>query len=110
MRKVLNSQVYSFELERDRDADDIARVLNLFQITLGSMDLTVEPREAKGTHVAGGPLPSGLVYEDIMEVLMRLFRLSYMKSRGLDQFAKPDSSLTAAEIQHCKDLMKSIIQ
>ena len=84
MRKVLNSQVYSFDHERDRDADDIARVLNLFQISLGSVDLRVEPREAKGTHIAGGPLPNGIVYEDIMDVLMRLFRLSYLKSRGLD--------------------------
>ena len=63
--------------------EDISRYVTLFQMSLGVMNLPAQTRLPLGSYVKGGPMPNGIVYEDIMGVLMRLFRLSYLKSRGM---------------------------
>ena len=36
------------------------------------------------TYVKGGPMPDGLIYEDIMADLMKVFKVAYQRSRGED--------------------------
>ena len=44
-----------------------------------------------------------------MGVLMRLFRLSFVKSKGLNLAGEPDNSLTEDDSKQGKQLIKEIV-
>ena len=48
------------------------------------MTVKNHPRLPEGSHKKDGPLPDGLIYEDIIGVLMVLFRSQFTMNRGQD--------------------------
>ena len=53
----------------------------------------MHPRLAQGDRAPNNFQPEGLVYEEVYETMLNLFRVSYMKSRGLDYDGVPDLAL-----------------
>ena len=53
-----------------------------------------------------GELPDGLIYEDIVEVLMVLFRSQFTTNRGQDYEGGDDPNITPAMILDSKEQMR----
>ena len=76
----MNSQLYSFPEDAWKDPKVVAQ----FKDVVNKLDLKQHPRLPVGSRLENGgqAQPDGLVYEDVYEVILRLFRVSYMRSHG----------------------------
>ena len=67
--------------------------------TLGKLDFAKHQRIRKDEYVyqKGGPLPDGIVYEDVMAALVRVFRLSQNINNSTNNDSE-NSSIEYAQI------------
>ena len=61
---------------------------NTVNEAVANIDFSKQKRVPAGSYNEGDPLPEGIIYEDVVGVLMRIFRYNYLTSIGIDQDAQ----------------------
>ena len=78
---------------------------NSVNTAVANIDFNKHKRLPAGSHAEGDPLPEGLIYEDIVGLLMRIFRYNYLTSIGKDQEAQDDPGLEQSDITDARQRM-----
>ena len=83
-RDELNQEIYSFPPE-GWSHDDASAGLGVFiNEMMLLIDLSAHPKLELGSRQADDNRPKGFIYDDIYDVVLRLFKISYLRSRGCD--------------------------
>ena len=76
---------------------------------VSNIDFSKHKRIPAGSHNDGDPLPEGLIYEDVVGVLMRIFRYNYLTSIGKDQDAQDVPGIEQTDITEARQRMQAVM-
>lgn len=93
LRDRLNSEIYSFPDRSWNDQGATKAFLARLSEIITKLDLDAHPRLQTTT----SKQPLGIVYEDVYEPLLRLFRIYYTRSKGYTFEGDIDPSLASVD-------------
>ena len=106
--KEVNKLLYNFPEESWSNSQATISYANQLNQSLQKLDLSKHKRLPAGSFTKGkddaGKLKA-IVYEDVYEVVLRLFTISYLGSRGCGADGDKDTSITA----ELKDMHKAMM-
>ena len=79
-----------------------------FNETLKRVDMTAHPRLPPDSRQPHEVTPEGIVYEDMYNALLKLFRVFYMRNRGRTNDGNVDPSLASVSKEVFKKNMQDI--
>ena len=100
--------IYAFDPKTELTRDVILRNLNILDTTLGKIDINAVPKLPVNSSKKTGPLPDGIVHEEIKKVLLLLQTSSLLNYRGMNADGIRDTKLTEVDKVKSADNLKRI--
>ena len=98
-RNVLNEQIYTFDMEKNVRPADYLKYVMLLEQYFSKIDLSDHLELPSGSYQKGGKLPNGLIYDDINNVLFKLYQRAEFNQLGLDWKGLPNPALATEEVK-----------
>ena len=100
----MNKFIYRKTKKKRQQVDEkqqVEEALALFQSTLANMDMSLQYILPDRSYIQDDAMPDGIVYEDIMAELMKIFKLCYAGCRGQNSLGQSED-----DKQNCKDQLR----
>lgn len=99
-RNVLNEQIYTFDMQKNERPADYLKYVTLLESYMSKIDLSDHLELPPGSYQkGGGKLPNGLVYDDINDVLFKIYKVAEFHQLGLDRKGLPNPALNTEEVK-----------
>ena len=73
---MLNEQIYTFDMQKNERPADYLKYVTLLESYMSKIDLSDHLELPPGSYQKGGKLPNGLVYDDINDVLLKIYQVA----------------------------------